>query len=162
MTETEKWKTGADNMARMYEELKRKCAELTAQLAEATRQRLVLCDALEKCVTQRDEADKRAELAEAQLAEANARDDYWKQWMRTVAERDRLAVLLNAVEALTINGDREAVLEIRALLNAARQAALNPEQTHWTPADGWKAGEDAKEACEDAARRKLESLGITV
>src|SRR5215831_1029549 len=46
--------------------------ELETQLVEANEQRLKLCSALEMCITQRDEADRRTEKAEAQLAEVQA------------------------------------------------------------------------------------------
>src|SRR5262245_66298126 len=58
----------ADEMGLLHERIR----ELDAQLVEANEQRLKLCSALEMCITQRDEADRRTEKAEAQLAEVQA------------------------------------------------------------------------------------------
>jgi chromosome segregation ATPase len=132
------------------EKLEPRITELEARLLEATGQRLKLCEALETCVAQRDEAaaqlaeantqtqsalnqfhhcrqreDKwqaRAEAAEAQLAEANRKLNAAKaQWRAQFEQRQFLGDLIDNMPMNLLLADLQAA-EARA---EAMRAALS-------------------------------------
>jgi len=147
MTELETWKTGADNMARQYEHLKREADARIRELEARPCPHVVTNGTTSHCAL----AEAEVKRLEAQLAEADEALIAWNEkCARTLDENATLRAALEQVE--WVDGwDKEGhpvtycpwcnnVKGFGHKPDCVRQAALNPPPAQeWKPKDGWPA-----------------------